>query len=66
MCAASVTIGYMVERVPIYDWTPDKFDKFKQAIDLLAGLDKELGQPDCSDKDKLDYMKRVDIFLEAV
>ena len=63
MCAVSVTVQYMIDNVPIKQWTPSKFAKFELAISLLERLDTELGQPDCLGKDKQAYLKDVRSFL---
>lgn len=60
MCVVSATHDYMRQRVPIRDWTRPAFDDYQEIIKRLEKLDKKLGQPDCVDPAKAEWMKEVE------
>ncbi len=58
MCAVSATIGYFQEHQPV--WTRPDFDSFKKVLKRLEVLDKHLGQPDCIDPSKAEYLREIE------
>ena len=54
MCAVSVIISYMEDRVP-----PEKWALFEKILDDIKQLDKILGQPDCIDPQKEEYLQAI-------
>lgn len=66
MCAVSATMDYMRQYVPIQDWTRPAFDEYKEILRRLEALDTKLGQPDCEDPAKAEWMKQVEERLSAL
>lgn len=59
MCAMSMMLGYMVDRVPVEQWDRKSYNLFDDIIQKVNELDVLLGQADCVDPIKQDYVDRV-------
>ena len=59
MCAVSVTLGYMMDRVPVDGRDQQSFTKLQQGLHLLSEVDKYLEEHNCADTDKIEYLNRV-------
>lgn len=66
MCAVSATMDYMRQYVPIQDWTRPQYNEFQEILKRLADLDAKLGQPDCHDPAKAEWMREVEERLDRL
>lgn len=66
MCTISVIFDYGRERIGVERWTPETFDQFKKILEEAAKLDTVLGEPDCEDPKKAEWMKEVERRLDAL
>ena len=46
--------------VPATSWTPDSWSQFQEIIKRLNDLDKKLGEPECHDPAKAEWVKEVE------
>lgn len=63
MCTVSITVQYMIDNVPVDQWTRSRFGTLERALALLNLLDKDLKQPDCLAEDKQTYLDDIRQFL---
>jgi hypothetical protein len=59
MCAASVIMDYG-SKIPIWKWTQDAFDKYKYILDKIKEWDEEIGEPDCEDESKGQWIEEIE------
>lgn len=59
MCMVSMVSDYARQRVPMQTWleNPTAIQDLKKIIGLLEKIDKKLGQPDCVDPEKEQFIK---------
>ena len=60
MCLVSVISDWARTAVPPVQWTRPAFDEYQEIIRRLQELDRKLGQPDCEDPAKMQFMKEID------
>lgn len=75
MCVTSAVFDYFGQRRDLFPplnplispplpmqpaWTRDSFEEFKEIIRRLDVLDQKLGQPDCEDPAKAEWMREVE------
>lgn len=60
MCAVSATMDYMRQHIPIAQWDRPMFNEYQEILNRLAALDAKLGQPDCEDPAKAEWMQQVE------
>lgn len=65
MCAVSVIMDYWSVR-PDTPWTRETFDAFKVVVEQVDALDTALGEPECHDPSKAEWMKRVEDRLSSL
>ena len=63
MCVVSMIYDYVREYVPVTQWTPDTFALLEEVLRKLNKLDAKLGQPDCEDPNKAQYLQEVRTYL---
>lgn len=56
MCMVSLVLSHG-QKIPDYEWTKVKLEKYKEAIEVVRELDEELGQPDCDNENKLAWLE---------
>lgn len=66
MCVISVVFDYGRERIPSEQWTQEAYDQFKKILEEAAKLDTVLGEPNCEDPKKAEWMKEVERRLDAL
>lgn len=47
-------------------WDRESFELLKRAMAILEKLDAKLGEPECSDPRKAEFLKRIEARLEAL
>lgn len=62
----SVLHQYGKDRVPSDAWTRSTIDTFKKLVTETEKLDEALGEPDCVDIHKTDWLKEVEARLTAL
>jgi hypothetical protein len=60
MCMVSMVTEYGRDRIDVIKWTPDTFSEYQEIIRRLEALDEKLGQPDCEDPAKTEWMREVE------
>lgn len=65
MCMVSVIYDYG-RTVPQAQWTWPAFSEYQEIIRRLEALDKKLGEPDCHDPAKGDWMKAIEERLKKL
>lgn len=66
MCMVSMVSDYGQERIPAYQWTPDTWSDYQEILRLLKKLDEKLGQKDCDESDKQEWMKEIEKRLKSL
>lgn len=59
MCVMSVMSDYY-GRYPMDRWNRRKWEQFQETIPVIEELDRVMGEPDCLDPAKAEWMKRVE------
>lgn len=60
MCMVSMVMDYGMQRVPAQNWTLDTWTQYQQILALLKQLDTKLGEPECHDSAKAEWMQQVE------
>lgn len=60
MCMTSAITEYAHQRIPQFQWTLPVYNEFKVIIEMIEALDRKLGQPDCVDPAKAEYLKQIE------
>jgi hypothetical protein len=59
MCAVSVIHDYMSQRVPVERWTPAEYQLLQDILTQVKKLDEALGEKDCEDSSKAQYLQDI-------
>ena len=63
MCAVSVIVGYMQHHIKVDGWRYNDFLLLQKIIKDVEKLDKLLGQLDCIDPKKAEYLQAINGIL---
>lgn len=47
-------------------WTRPRFDEWKRVVDAAKTFDKNTGQPDCEDAEKLKFIEKIEARLKTI
>jgi hypothetical protein len=59
----SMVIDYVRDRTTFKQWDWDKYWKLQKILDRLEELGKKLGEPECKDDRKAEYMEELRTYL---
>lgn len=59
MCMVSAMIDSL-RQIPQPQWTPQTWDRAQEILDAVRRLDEKLGQKDCEDPKKAEWMREVE------
>jgi hypothetical protein len=65
MCVVSMIYDYG-RNIPPYKWEKNWIDDYKKLIERAKEWDVKTGQPDCDDKDKLAWLKKIEDYLNSL
>ena len=60
MCAVSVIQDYWRNTTNPQDWTRSAWIDYQEILNRLAELDRKMGQPNCEDSTKAEWMQEVE------
>lgn len=66
MCSVSVIMDYGRTRIPPKQWTPSAWSEYKEILKRLEALDEKLGEPDCEDPAKAEWMENIEKRIAAL
>lgn len=66
MCTVSAVSGAFQHYVPQKPWAAVDIQDIKKIIALCEKIDRRLGEPDCIDPDKDEWMKSMEARLRAL
>ena len=66
MCTVSAVTGTFQQYKPLRPWTPEAWSDIKKILALCERIDRSMGEPDCIDPAKEEWMRRMsDMYDEA-
>ena len=64
MCAVSVVLDNYRNNVPMYMWTRETYEDFRDILERMKKLDERLAQPPCEDASKAEWLEHVEKRLD--